>query len=293
MHELIQLTEHDYYIEGMSKIGLVRVGDREVVLIDSGNDEEDGKRVLQFLKEKGWVLTAIFNTHSHADHIGGNGLLQKNTGCKIYANGMECSCINNPFFEPISFYGAMPIKELTNRFFLANKSTATPLCKAALPEGFEVVFLPGHTLDMVGYITPDKTAFLGDSVLSEKMLKRHKICYLLDTAKTLQTLENLKQIKAENFVASHAPVVQDIAPLADLNIAAIRTAEQKILKLCQTPQNFETLLQQLFFEYNLRMTAAQYVLIGSTVRSYLTALNEQGKIKYSFKENQMLWETVK
>jgi hydroxyacylglutathione hydrolase len=41
--------------------------------------------VLAALKEKGWQLTYILNTHHHSDHVGGNAQLKKLTNCKIIA----------------------------------------------------------------------------------------------------------------------------------------------------------------------------------------------------------------
>lgn len=76
MYELIQLTEHDYYIDCPAKIGLVKAADDEVFLIDSGNDKDAGKKIYRILESNKWKLKAIFNTHSHADHIGGNRFLQ-------------------------------------------------------------------------------------------------------------------------------------------------------------------------------------------------------------------------
>ena len=49
MYELIQVSEHDFYIDCPAKIGLIRTGDREVVLIDSGNDKDAGKKVYRIL----------------------------------------------------------------------------------------------------------------------------------------------------------------------------------------------------------------------------------------------------
>ena len=40
MYELIQLSEHDFYIDCPAKIGLVKTDVNEVVLIDSGNDKD-------------------------------------------------------------------------------------------------------------------------------------------------------------------------------------------------------------------------------------------------------------
>ena len=69
MYELVQVSERCYYIQSPAKIGLVKLGDTEVCLIDSGNDKEAGRKVRQILDKNGWKLTAIYNTHSNADHI--------------------------------------------------------------------------------------------------------------------------------------------------------------------------------------------------------------------------------
>ena len=89
MYELTQVAGNSYYIQSPAKIGLVRLNDTDVCLIDSGNDKEAGRKVRQILDANGWHLTAIYNTHSNADHIGGNQYLQNQTGCKVYAT--RCS----------------------------------------------------------------------------------------------------------------------------------------------------------------------------------------------------------
>ena len=87
MYELTQVAGNSYYIQSPAKIGLVRLNDTDVCLIDSGNDKEAGRKVRQILDANGWHLTSIYNTHSNADHIGGNQYLQNQTGCRIYAPG--------------------------------------------------------------------------------------------------------------------------------------------------------------------------------------------------------------
>ena len=38
------------------------------------------------------------------------------------------------------------------------------------------------------------------------------------------------------------------------------------------------------------MNTNQYVLIGSSIKSYLAYLCDEGKLNYEFKENKMLWK---
>lgn len=89
MYELIPVSEHDYYIDCPAKIGLVRLNDTEVAAIDSGSDKDAAKKVLRHIDANGWKLTAVYVTHSHADHIGGCKLLQDKTGCHVYARGLN------------------------------------------------------------------------------------------------------------------------------------------------------------------------------------------------------------
>lgn len=44
--------------------------------------------------------------------------------------------------------------------------------------------------------------------------------------------------------------------------------------------------------YGLKMNFQQYVLVGSTVRSYLSWLKDNDKLIVDFKYNLLLWQTV-
>lgn len=83
MYELCQVSERSYYIQSPAKIGLVKLNGQDVCLIDSGNDKDAGRRVRQLLDANGWHLTAIYNTHSNADHIGGNRYLQTQSPFRV------------------------------------------------------------------------------------------------------------------------------------------------------------------------------------------------------------------
>ena len=290
MYELIQVTDRSYYIQSPSKIGLVRLNDSDVCLIDSGNDKDAGRRIRQILDGRGWHLAAIYNTHSNADHIGGNRYLQGQTGCKIYAPGIECAFTSHPVLEPAFLYGAFPPRELRHKFLMAQESNAAYLTKEVLPEGFEILPLPGHFFGMVGYRTPDGVVYLADCLSSRQTLDKYQISFIYDVGAYLDTLERVKALRAVMFIPAHAEPAEDIAPLAQYNIGKVWEIADKIVSLCEEPLCFENLLQKVFSAYGLAMDFEQYVLVGSTVRSYLAWLKDNGRIEAVFEKNMLLWK---
>lgn len=289
MYELIQAAERSYYIQSPAKIGLVQLDGQEVCLIDSGSDKDAGRKALKLLDANGWHLQAIYNTHSHADHIGGNRYLQERTGCQIYAPGIECAFTRHPVLEPAVLYGGYPAKELRHKFLLAQQSDAEYLTPKVLPTGLTSIPLPGHSFDMTGFRTPDGTVYLADCLSSRETLDKYQIGFLYDVQAYLDTLEKVKSMEAAFFVPAHAPATEDIRPLAQYNIDKVEEIAQRILALCSQPQSFEELLQKLFVGFGLTMNFEQYALVGSTVRSYLSWLLGKGELEAFFDQNRLLW----
>lgn len=290
MYELIQVSEHCYYIQSPAKIGLVKTGENQVCLIDSGNDKDAGKKVKRILDANGWSLQAIYNTHSHADHIGGNKYLQNQTGCRIYAPGIERDFTEHPVLEPSFLYGGNPPKDLRHKFLMAQGSEALPLTKECLPDQMKRLDLPGHSWDMVGFWTSDRVIYLADCLSSEETLEKYQINFLVDVETYLRTLEAVMKMDADLFIPAHAEPTEDIVPLAKKNIEKVHEIAEHIVQICAEPASFETILKALFDRYGLTMTFEQHALVGSTVRSYLSWMKGQGRMQTLFKENMLLWE---
>ena len=209
MYELIQLTERTYYIKSPTNIGLFRLDEKNVCLIDSGNDKDAGRRIRQ-----------------------GNRYLQGQTGCRIYAPGIDCAFTRHPVLEPSFLYGGYPPKDLRHKFLLAQESDAAELTADKLPEGFASIPLPGHFFDMVGFRTPDDVVFLADCLSSREILDKYQIGFIYDVAGYLKTLEQVQTMTAKVFVPAHTEVTEDIADLAQYNIRKVHEIAERIVDLC-------------------------------------------------------------
>lgn len=291
MYELIELTDRSCYIQSPAKIGLVRLEGDGICLIDSGNDKEAGRKVRQLLDGRGWTLRAIYNTHSNADHIGGNKYLQAQTGCRVYAPGIDCAFTRHPILEPAFLYGGFPPKELRHKFLMAQPSDAEYLTEQCLPEGLSLIPLPGHFFDMVGYRTADDVVYLADCLSGEETLKKYQVGFIYDVQAYLDTLEAVSRMEARFFVPAHAEVTEDIAPLARLNIQKVRETAELITGFCAEPLGFEEILRRLFEVCGLTMSFEQYALVGSTLRSYLSWLSDSGAMEHMIEDSRLLWRT--
>ena len=287
MYELIKPTENEYFIQSPAKIGIIRSGDA-AVLIDSGNDKDAGKRALRTLTSEGLSLLSVYNTHSHADHIGGNKYISSALGIDIFAPRGECPFIENTLLEPSLLYGANPPKELRHKFLMAEPSLATPL-PDILEFGIEAIALPGHSVSMVGFRTKNDVVYIADALSSPQTLDKYKIGYVYDVGAYLETLRSLKSMKASLFIPSHAEPCRDIAPLAQYNIDAVVRVASDILEICKEKVTFDEIFAKIFAGYGLTPSIEQYALVGSTLRSYITYLIGEGRLVFGFSGNSMTY----
>lgn len=291
MYELVQVAEHTYYIESPAKMGIYEDVDG-VYVIDSGNDKETGRKIKKILEEKNWNLKAILNTHSNADHIGGNQFLQKRFNCPIYSTSMENAAIENTILEPSFLYGGYPFATLRHKFLMAQQSQTSNIADAKLPDGFEILHLPGHFWDMIGFKTPDDIYFMADCISSESILNKYHISFIYDVKKYLETLDYISTLKGKLFIPAHTETTENIAALADINRKKVYEIIELLLSYCQTPSTSEEVLKKVFDHYHLVMDASQYVLVGSTIRSYLSYLTDEKKLVTEIVDNRFLFHTI-
>jgi glyoxylase-like metal-dependent hydrolase (beta-lactamase superfamily II) len=265
------------------------------VLIDSGGDKEAGRQIRQVLEARGSPLRLIVNTHSNADHIGGNAYLQKQTGCQVAATRLEAAFIADPVLEPSFLWGSLPFRELRGKFLQAAPSAVGLLLSDSGPipgTELEAVPLPGHYLQMIGVLTPDRVLFAADALFGEEVLAKHPVFFLYDVAGHLETLERLEGLAAEWVVPGHGRPVRAAGPLIAANRAALQRTGEAVAAACSAPRTFEEILAELCGRFAIELNPSQYVLVGGTLRAYLAWHCDRGTLRPSFAQGRMLWSAA-
>jgi glyoxylase-like metal-dependent hydrolase (beta-lactamase superfamily II) len=135
------------------------------LLIDTGCAHTAGE-LERYLK--GHQLLKIINTHSHEDHIGGNGLLQRNReGVTIFAHPLALEVLEKPKEkQPLQLYRKLfwgrPESSHVNPISDGAKFTTEN-------HVFRVIYTPGHSPDHLCLYEPDEGwLFTGDLFVGGK-----------------------------------------------------------------------------------------------------------------------------
>lgn len=289
MMTLNQVGNKTYYIDDLSKVGIYKLECNDVVLIDSGNNKESAIEINDILKENKFNVKYIINTHSHADHTSGNHYFEERNDLTILASKEEKHMIEMGILASSAIYGANPPSFLKNDLLCVESSKVTEISAENTPEGLEIINLPGHTIGMIGVVTSDDVCFLGDALASKYLLMKYTntIFYIYDVEKYLETLEYLKTLKYKKYILSHGEELNNLKEVIELNKNKINEIKEVILKICSNKKTYEEILKEVFEIFKIKMNITQYYVIGTTVKSFLTYLED--KLEITIEDNKMYY----
>jgi len=291
-YSLEHLKGNSFYVPGRVNLGIY-VMEEGAFLIDSGADESSGRALYRLFEKEGLSLKTIINTHSNADHVGGNEYLQKKTNCSIITTEKEGFITAFPEMEPLLLWSAFPFRDLRNKFLQARPSRVTSYCpdRGAIGDSpLESFPLPGHFIDMIGIRTPDDVCYIADSLFSREIIQKYRLIFTHDVAAALKTLDFLSGLEASVFVPCHAPVTSHIGDLVEVNRDILMKTGEDILKGCSSePLSREDILALFCRLYQLELNPTQYVLNLATISAHISYLVDQGQLEPFVTEDRLLW----
>ena len=309
MNEITELLPGIFLIPGSTNTGavIVRSGaSYSAYLIDSGTDEHDAERIYNALCgicRGPFTLKAVICTHSHADHAGGCAFFARTARCGIWMPYLEKGSMENTLLQSSVAWGGSPLPELRTPYYVPEQCditrTVSEKDKIELEDGKIITFLPlpGHYFGMLGVVCTvtdgKRVLFAGDAVFSRNVIGKFSIPFMLDPGAFKQTLDMLCSFDAVWYVPSHGAPVRRIQETAEMNKMAVLETEICITDILEKkPMTAEELLAAVADRNCIPMKVAQYVLIGSTIRSYLSYLYAEKRVSFRIENNRMIWSAV-
>lgn len=285
------------YLPGASNIGLVRGDDNHAVLIDSGPGKRSGRQVLELLEQQHLRLLAIFSTHGHGDHVGGNAYLVERTHARVLAPAHDAIVMQYPIWGTLfTFSGAEPIREMaTPRFDPEPCAVDELVTDAKIQVGgmtVQPVPLPGHTVSHTGYLV-DGVLFTGDILAGEDELNHVPISYAYSITQRLASLSKLRDFPCSRYVLGHGRVEEDITSLIDRNLVHIeRVLDVITTLLARSPLDTGTLLDAVVDRLGIQVrNVREYYTVYPALHAYISHLSNLGRIAPAIHANRLLWCT--
>ena len=290
------LTEQVAYIPAPVNTGILVAG-KEALIVDSGLDRDHANRILRILADAALTPVGVLNTHSHADHCGGNLQLQKKLQLPVAAPALEKPFVENPYLESFALFGgANPPDALQNKFLKAPPSQVRydwhPDDGEFQYRDFQVTLvpLPGHSPQQTG-LAFDGVLFAADAILGKTYLDKHKIPFNGDVQQHRNSLERLEKTTYHYYVPGHGRALPHISEAVKRNREALDAIDEWLLAHTRTPMELETLLSVFCREEQVDMeTIRQYFLYRTAFAAHLSALAARNLVRHRVADGRLQWQ---
>ena len=299
-----KLTDHIGYFPHATNIGLIDT-DEGLYFIDSGNTAEDGKKLVEESAKlyPGKKIAGVICTHAHNDHCGGNGAIKEMTGAKIWASYKAERILEFPEAIAFMFWGGLPFSTINEQSFSASSHYEVDKNIFAgesftLGKNIKVlpVLLSGHYFEQMGILVSDEDGrsvfFLGDACFGSEMIKKYWIPYMCNPDEFRSSIKKIMEIDSDFYLPGHGEVCdrERIQAIGEMNIVITLETETLILNVLKKADlTHEELLEAIADYAGIEMHLGQFVLIGSTIKSYLGSMYNRGMVTYRMDSNRMVW----
>lgn len=299
---LTQLTERVHIYRGGVNFGLIEAPGKRLILVDSGLDSGSARKALRPFLENGYTLAHIINTHSHADHIGGNADLVKRTGCQVWAPAKERPFVLWPELEPLYLYGgawppaSMQVKFLQAQPTLAVSELPDAPCTFSLDDvTIELIPIPGHSLQQVA-VAVDGVVIAADGLFTPEVIEKHPVIFVVNVADYLESLARLGARKERFILPGHGELIDreeagsdPLPAILEANRQAMQVIQDAILAELAEPAEGEELLYRVLGSLGKQLESEpQFFLDKTAVSAHISYLGGIGRLQAVFASGRRL-----
>ncbi|MEG6615294.1 MBL fold metallo-hydrolase [Peptococcaceae bacterium 1198_IL3148] len=295
--ELVKINGNTYYLPAGTNIGLFAFKDKYTLLIDSGNNNQQARKISEVVEANNYNIKFIVNTHNHIDHTGGNGFFKTHyPGTVLHASTDAKLMIENDRLFPMYLFGGNPVKDLA-KYFVANKDylidiTLAPGHFKINNEKFDIIPLPGHASGQIGIATRDRVCFLGDALFSEKIISKYSLPFLFDIQAQLNSYQTITELDYDFFVLGHADQIyngQTIKKLVKINQDNLNNYLDMVIESLIQPKTKEELLEEIIILNDLAIDFKEYHFSLSTISAMITYLAELNQLEHQIENGKLYY----
>lgn len=293
--ELEHVKGNTWVLKDWELIPLYKLDDHRCVLLDTGLAEQR-EALDEALQREGLIPVGVLCSHAHIDHMGNNAFFKEKYGTKIamslgeaahqfsyLAMGVPNYLLSVGDLESSSAHGGTI--HLADQIILPHEDKIQ-FCGAE----FEIVHTPGHTSDHICAKTPDDVLYLADAMMTGQTLHRSKFPYAYDMGAYLDSMRDLRSVKAEKFVVAHYGIYDEILPLIDMEARFLRERMLDLLDLVEDYTTPKLMASAICRAYRINAHSVRDLgYFEAASLSYINYLRELEMLEAYIEDNMILY----
>ena len=260
----LELVKGNTYciVTGYSRLPVYKLDEKNIIMIDSGLPRE-WEGIESCLDKEKLFVKAVITSHYHPDHIGNHLKLRNKYGTILYLSPFAAAAKADPMNMLGSMAGITTYRQVKNHFgevfapdFFLDWNAPSIEVEGAV---FQILQLPGHCAEHMGFITPDNVGYVADTVLSKNIIEHLRSTFTTCVELDLQSKEKLTELTCDKYIVAHNAVCDSIRELALQNRDHMLARLELLEDIASDYMSLDTLVAQFLEVTNNQLDSVRKV----------------------------------
>jgi len=232
-------------VTGYSRLPVYKLDDTNIIMIDSGLPRE-WEGIEKCLDREQLTVQSVLTSHYHPDHIGNHLRLREKYGTKLYLSPFAAACKADPMNMLGGMVGITTYRQVQMHFGKPFQPDHLIDWNAPSVEAegvsFQILQLPGHCPEHMGFITPDNVGYVSDTLLSQNIIEHLRSTFTTCVELELQSKEKLLELRCDRYIVAHNAVCDSIRELAQQNLRHMHSRLELLEEIAGEYMGLDTLV---------------------------------------------------
>lgn len=281
----VRVKGNTCYFESWENIPVYLVNEKECILMDTGTVYQR-EELENALKQEGLKPVGVLCSHVHTDHAANNRYFQEKYRIPVCLPEGEAelassysnlkSCFYMLTYDQIRKHPEGRNLMVRADQVIGHEDADVRFCGV----DFGIIHTPGHSLDHISVRTPDNVLYLGDALLTGTNITKAKLPFFFILKTAMESMESLRNVRADLYLAAHKGVYEKIEDIIDLNIRCLKEKTGNLKQLLREPLTQDAFFTKTFEFLNIHNDSFEdVVFLDRNIRVFLEYLVDTGEVK--------------